>query len=134
MSTTSRRHTEGVTGGRRSGGTRWRRVEATARPAAMALAMSAVFGATTERCGPRRAYQAGFAVDWACCWVTAGLLVGPRRLAEFWRVTERALPRPYAARPVRGWLSPALGFTAWHLVPLTAHPSTARRGAALLAA
>src|SRR3954465_5964514 len=35
---------------------------------------------------------------------------------------------------VRGWMSPALGFTAWHLVPLAAHPSTARRRAALLAA
>jgi membrane protease YdiL (CAAX protease family) len=40
--------------------------------------------------------------------------------------------------PVRGWLWPAAGFTAWHLVPLTAQPTSGPRrirvlvGAALL--
>lgn len=51
---------------------------------------------------------------------------------------EEALWRgvPIAVFPddaVRGWLWPAVGFTAWHLVPLTAHESTARRSAAILA-
>jgi membrane protease YdiL (CAAX protease family) len=40
--------------------------------------------------------------------------------------------------PVRGWLWPAVGFTAWHLVPLTVRPTSPRRrigvvaGAALI--
>jgi membrane protease YdiL (CAAX protease family) len=34
--------------------------------------------------------------------------------------------------PVRGWLWPAAGFTAWHLVPLDARSSTTRRRYAVL--
>jgi membrane protease YdiL (CAAX protease family) len=30
----------------------------------------------------------------------------------------------FPASPVRGWLWPAAGFTAWHLVPLAAAPSS----------
>ena len=34
--------------------------------------------------------------------------------------------------PVRGWLWPAAGFAAWHLVPLTARPTSPRRGLGIL--
>ena len=53
-------------------------------------------------------------------------------LAEevFWRGIPVAT---FPDDPLRGWLWPSLGFTAWHLVPLTTRPSSARRRAALLA-
>jgi membrane protease YdiL (CAAX protease family) len=46
-----------------------------------------------------------------------------------WRGVPVAL---FPDAPVRGWLWPALGFTAWHLVPLTAEPSSAGRRASIL--
>ena len=156
----------------------------------MPVAMEAVFQVTTRRYGPRRGYQAGFAIYWASCWAAAAALVGPRRLRQLWQVPEPLLPPPLAlstavllappvgglatlwgphARasgpvavavtagvgttnalaeevfwrgipvatfpddPVRGWLWPAIGFTAWHLVPLTMRPSNTRRRTSLLA-
>jgi membrane protease YdiL (CAAX protease family) len=53
-------------------------------------------------------------------------------LAEevFWRGVPVAT---FPDDPLRGWLWPAVGFTAWHLVPLTTRPSSLRRRAALLA-
>jgi membrane protease YdiL (CAAX protease family) len=53
-------------------------------------------------------------------------------LAEevFWRGIPVAT---FAEDQVRGWLWPALGFTAWHLVPLTTRPASSRRRAAVLA-
>lgn len=53
-------------------------------------------------------------------------------LAEeaLWRGVPVAL---FPDAPVPGWLWPALGFTAWHLVPLTAEPSSAGRRASILA-
>jgi membrane protease YdiL (CAAX protease family) len=53
-------------------------------------------------------------------------------LAEeaLWRGVPVAL---FPDDPLRGWLWPALGFTAWHLVPLAAQPTTAGRRAAILA-
>jgi membrane protease YdiL (CAAX protease family) len=53
-------------------------------------------------------------------------------LAEeaFWRGVPAAT---FPDDPLRGWLWPSLGFTAWHLVPLTTRPSSPRRRAALLA-
>lgn len=53
-------------------------------------------------------------------------------LAEevFWRGVPGAT---FPDDSLRGWLWPAFGFTAWHLVPLTTRPSSPRRRAALLA-
>lgn len=53
-------------------------------------------------------------------------------LAEevFWRGIPAAT---FPDDPLRGWLWPALGFTAWHLVPLGTRPSTPQRRTALLA-
>lgn len=48
----------------------------------------------------------------------------------FWRGVPVAT---FPDDPLRGWLWPALGFTAWHLVPLTARPSSIHRRASLLA-
>jgi len=167
----------------------WRRVLAALVPAVTPLAMKAVFGETTRRFGAERGYQAGFAIYWASCWTLAGVIVGPRRLLDLWRLPEQVLPqpRPVAAvlliapplgalatewlpnaratdlaavavaagigitnalaeealwrgvpaatfpdDPLRGWLWPAVGFTAWHLVPLSAWETTARRRATLL--
>ena len=167
----------------------WRRYVAVSLPAVMPVAMKAVFQATTRRYGPRRGYQAGFAIYWASCWAAAAL-VGPRRLRQLWQVPEPVLPAPLAlstavllapplgglatqwvphARasgpvavavtagvgttnalaeevfwrgipvatfpddPMRGWLWPAIGFTAWHLIPLTMRPSNAGRRTSLLA-
>jgi len=53
-------------------------------------------------------------------------------LAEeaFWRGVPVA---SFPDDPLRGWLWPAVGFTAWHLVPLAARPPSASRRAFLLA-
>lgn len=159
-------------------------------PAAMPLAMKAVFTATTRRFGPVRGYQAGFATYWASCWALAGIVVGRRGLLRLWAAPEQTLPAPrllsgavlaapplgglttqwvpharasglvavavaagvgttnalaeevfwrgvpvatFPDDPLRGWLWPAVGFTAWHLVPLTARPSSLPRRASLLA-
>lgn len=167
----------------------WRRVLAAVVPAAMPLAMQAVFRETTRRFGAERGYQAGFAIYWATCWTLAGVIVGPRRLLDLWRLPEQVLPqpRPLAAvllvapplgsvatewlpnaraagraavavaagigitnalaeealwrgvpaatfpdDPLRGWLWPAVGFTAWHLVPLSTRRTSARRRASVL--
>ena len=158
-------------------------------PAVIPLAMKAVFGATIRRFGADRGYQAGFAIYWAACWASAGVIVGPRRLLELWQRPTRVLPEPRlaaaallvtpplgalasewlpnarAAGPaavavaaavgttnalaeetlwrgvpaaifpddrLRGWLWPAAGFTAWHLVPSSARETTARRRASVL--
>jgi membrane protease YdiL (CAAX protease family) len=52
-------------------------------------------------------------------------------LAEevFWRGVPVAT---FPDDPLRGWLWPAVGFTAWHLVPLTTRRSSVSRRAALL--
>lgn len=183
------RHTGVVANTPGSPGSTWRRAVATLLPAAMPLAMHAVFRATTRRYGPERGYQAGFAFYWASCWPLAGIVIGRRRLLELWRPPEQALPSPHGlsaavllapplgglttqwlphARasgpaavavaaavgttnalaeevfwrgvptatfpddPLRGWLWPAVGFTAWHLVPLATRPSSGRRRGALL--
>ncbi len=167
-----------------------RRAVATLLPAAMPLAMTAVFRSTTRRYGPERGYQAGFAIYWASCWVLAGSVIGRQRLLELWRVPEPLLPAPrglsaavlvappigglatqwvpqarasgpaavvaalgvgttnalaeevfwrgipvatFPDDPLRGWLWPALGFSAWHLVPLSTRPSSIQRQASLLA-
>ena len=67
--------------------------------------------------------------------VTVALAVGvgtTNALAEevFWRGVPVAV---FPDDRLRGWLWPAVGFTAWHLVPLAARPSSLRRRAALLA-
>jgi membrane protease YdiL (CAAX protease family) len=49
----------------------------------------------------------------------------------FWRGIPVAT---FPGDPLRGWLWPALGFTVWHLVPLSARPTSPRRRASLLAA
>jgi hypothetical protein len=152
-----RRHNRDVTASPHSAASTWRRGVATLLPAVMPLAMKAVFRATTRRYGPERGYQAGFAIYWASCWAMAGTVVGPRRLLGLWQVPEQVLPAPrglsaavlvapplgglatqwvpntFPDDPLRGWLWPAVGFTAWHLVPLTTRPSSLRRRAALLA-
>jgi membrane protease YdiL (CAAX protease family) len=167
----------------------WRRGLGVVVPFAVPLAMKAVFTAATRRLGPERGYQAGFAVYWVTCWVLAGAVVGPRRLAALWQPSGEPVPAPRALGwpvlvlpplggfatewlpnvrgagpvavgvaawvgttnavaeealwrglpvaifpddPVRGWLLPAAGFTAWHLVPLTTRPTSARRRAAVL--
>ncbi len=167
----------------------WRRGLATLVPAVMPLAMKAVFARTTRRFGAERGYQASFAIYWTTCWTLAGVIVGPRRLLDLWRLPEQVLPkpRPVAAAllvapplgavatewlpnaraagpaavavaagigitnalaeealwrgvpaatfpddPLQGWLWPAVGFTAWHLVPLSTRQTTARRRASLL--
>ena len=53
-------------------------------------------------------------------------------LAEeaLWRGVPVAL---FHGARVRGWLWPALGFTAWHLVPLTAQPTSGARRASVFA-
>ncbi|MFK5648020.1 type II CAAX prenyl endopeptidase Rce1 family protein [Ornithinimicrobium sp. LYQ121] len=53
-------------------------------------------------------------------------------LAEevFWRGVPVAV---FPDDPWRGWLWPSVGFTAWHLVPLTTGSSSPRRRALLLA-
>ncbi len=53
-------------------------------------------------------------------------------LAEevFWRGVPLAV---FPDEALRGWLWPSLGFIVWHLVPLTARPSSLRRRAAVLA-
>jgi membrane protease YdiL (CAAX protease family) len=53
-------------------------------------------------------------------------------LAEevFWRGIPVAV---FPDEPWRGWLWPSVGFTAWHLVPLTARPSSIGCRAVLLA-
>jgi membrane protease YdiL (CAAX protease family) len=53
-------------------------------------------------------------------------------LAEeaFWRGVPVTM---FPGDPVRGWLWPAVGFTAWHLVPLSTRPASPRRRASLLA-
>jgi membrane protease YdiL (CAAX protease family) len=53
-------------------------------------------------------------------------------------LAEEALWRgvPVAAFPgesLRGWLWPSVGFTAWHLVPLSTRPTSARRRTSVLA-
>jgi len=167
----------------------WRRALATVMPAVMPLAMKAVFAASTRRLGAERGYQAGFAIYWGTCWTLAGVILGPRRVLELWRLPEQMLPTPRplaavvllapplgalatewlpharAAGPgavavatgigitnalaeetlwrgvpaetfpdelLRGWLWPAVGFTAWHLVPLSTRQTTAGRRASLL--
>jgi membrane protease YdiL (CAAX protease family) len=52
-------------------------------------------------------------------------------LAEevFWRALPVAL---FPDHPVRGWLWPAVGFTAWHLVPLRSARTDPGRTAVLL--
>lgn len=158
-------------------------------PLAVPLAMRPVFRAASRRFGPRRGYQAGFAVYWVLCWGAAGAIVGPRRLARLWQPSRHGrepgavrfvlalppvgalatqwLPSVQAAGPaavavaaavgvtnalaeealwrgvpvamfpedvVRGWLWPAVGFTAWHLVPLSMQPGSKRRRRAQLLA
>ena len=64
--------------------------------------------------------------------IGTGLWVGATNaLAEevFWRALPVAV---FPDNPVRGWLWPAAGFTAWHLVPLAAGGAGSRRTAALL--
>jgi membrane protease YdiL (CAAX protease family) len=62
--------------------------------------------------------------------VAAGVGV-TNALAEeaFWRGVPAA---SFPGERLRGWLVPAVAFTAWHLVPLSARPTTAGRRAALL--
>jgi len=166
-----------------------------ALPILVPVAMQQVFRMTHGRWGRRRGHQAGFAVYWATCWVTAAALVGPRRLARLWQrpaipmpapkplawaalivppagaITTQWLPHARTAGPramavafgvgatnalaeetlwrgtpvavfpndpVLGWLWPAVGFTLWHLVPLSASSASRRRklqtllGAALI--
>ena len=47
----------------------------------------------------------------------------------FWRALPVAM---FPDDPVRGWLWPTAGFTAWHLVPLRAAHADAARAARLL--
>jgi membrane protease YdiL (CAAX protease family) len=178
-----------VSPGARPATARWRRDLATLVPAVMPLAMKAVFTACTRRYGAERGYQAGFAIYWATCWTSAGVIVGPRRLLDLWRRPAQLLPTPgpvaavslalpplgalatewlpnaraagpaavavaaalgitnalaeealwrgvpvvtFPDDPLRGWLWPAAGFTAWHLVPLSTRPTTPSRRTALL--
>ena len=82
----------------------------------------------------------GFATQWlpharASGPVAVAVAVGvgtTNALAEevLWRGVPTAT---FPDDPLRGWLWPALGFTAWHLVPLTTDPSSIHRRASLLA-
>jgi membrane protease YdiL (CAAX protease family) len=167
----------------------WRRGLTSLMPVAVPLAMGPVFRKASRRYGPERGYQVGFALYWATCWMVAGTLAGPRRLAAVWMPVDEPLPRPHwrawsvlatpavgaiatqwlpnARRagptavavatgvgitnamaeealwrglplvvfpddPFRGWLWPAAGFAAWHLVPLTARPTSVRRRTGIL--
>jgi hypothetical protein len=72
----------------------------------MPVAMEAVFQVTTRRYGPRRGYQAGFAIYWASCWAAAAALVGPRRLRQLWQVPEPCCwPHHWAAWLLSGFLT-----------------------------
>lgn len=159
-------------------------------PVAIPLGMKVVFDETTRRWGPKRGYQAGFAIYWATCWAVATAIVGHRRLLDLWRLPEEVVPRPrpvgaavlvapplgavatewwpnaraagptaiavaagvgltnalaeealwrgvpievFPGETLRGWLWPSVGFTAWHLVPLSTRPTSARRRASVLA-
>jgi membrane protease YdiL (CAAX protease family) len=66
--------------------------------------MRLVFRAAVRKYGPRRGYQAGFAVYWATCWTAAITIAGPRRTIETMGSRRRPLPTPrvlaYAALAV----------------------------------
>ena len=68
--------------------------------------------------------------DPAAVAVAAGIGI-TNALAEetLWRGVPAAT---FPGDPLRGWLWPALGFTAWHLVPLSTRQTTARRRAFVL--
>jgi len=63
--------------------------------------------------------------------VTAGVgTINALAKETFWRGIPVA---NFPHDPVGGWLWPAIGFTAWHLVPLSLRPSGTRRRTSLLA-
>ena len=107
----------------------WRRALATVMPAVMPLAMKAVFAASTRRLGAERGYQAGFAIYWGTCWTLAGVILGPRRVLELWRLPEQMLPTP---RPLAAvvLLAPPLGALATEWLP---HARAAGPGAVAVA-
>jgi membrane protease YdiL (CAAX protease family) len=85
-------------------------------PAIVPLAMQGVFRQTIRLFGPRRGYQAGFAVYWAACWGAALACAGPSRIARLW---ERPAPTPTGLRPLT-WavlLTPPVGAISTEWLP-----------------
>jgi membrane protease YdiL (CAAX protease family) len=106
----------------------WRRPEQVLpqpRPVAAVLLVTPPLGALATEWLPNAR-----ATDLAAVIVAAGIGI-TNALAEeaLWRGVPAAT---FPDDPLRGWLWPAVGFTAWHLVPLSAWETTARRRATLL--
>jgi membrane protease YdiL (CAAX protease family) len=106
----------------------WRRPEQVLpqpRPVAAVLLVAPPLGALATEWLPNARAAGRAAVV-----VAAGIGI-TNALAEeaLWRGVPAAT---FPDDPLRGWLWPAVGFTAWHLVPLSAWETTARRRATLL--
>jgi len=95
------------------------------RPVAAVLLVAPPLGALATEWLPNAR-----ATDRAAVIVAAGVGI-TNALAEetLWRGVPAAT---FPDDTLRGWLWPAVGFTAWHLVPLCTRQTTARRRASLL--
>lgn len=112
-----------------------RRLAATFRSAGVPLPEPAALAVSLLAVPPAGALATEFLpharrVGWAALATSIGVGV-TNALAEeaLWRGLPVAV---FPDRPVRGWLWPATGFTAWHLVPLAAAGTGPRRSAMVL--